>query len=83
MIANLSIHKRRRSQTEASDRLHQLDHARPLIDPRMALDELGGEPRDRGSGEPAATSEFTNTERFVGGSDELKEEERALDRGRR
>ena len=45
--------------------------------------ELGGEPRDSGSGERAATSEFTHTERFVGGGDELKEEERALDRGRR
>ena len=47
------------------------------------LDELGGKPRDRGSGEPAATSEFAHAERFVGGGDELKEEERALDRGRR
>ena len=46
----------------------------PAAAEHAKLDELGGEPRDRGSGEPTATPEFANTERFVGGGDELKQE---------
>ncbi len=82
-----SILERSRWRFVAGDQGAEGRPAHQASDPAAAehaeFDELGGEPRDRGSGEPAATSEFTNTERFVGGGDELKEEERALDRGRR
>ncbi len=82
-----SILERSRWRFVAGDQGAEGRPAHQASDPAAAdhaeFDELGGEPRDRGAGEPAATSEFTHTERFVGGGDELKEEERALDRGRR
>ena len=82
-----SILERSRWRFVAGDQGAEGRPAHQASDPAAAehaeFDELGGEPRDRGSGEPAATSKFTHTERFVGGGDELKEEERALDRGRR